>query len=29
MQMKPDFVVHGDDWQNGKQSKYRQENWYI
>ena len=25
MQMKPDFVVHGDDWKNGKQSKYRQE----
>jgi len=25
MQMKPDFVVHGDDWKSGKQSKYRQE----
>ena len=25
MQMKPDFVVHGDDWKDGKQSKYRQE----
>jgi len=25
MQMKPDFVVHGDDWKGGKQSKYRQE----
>jgi len=24
-QMKPDFVVHGDDWKSGKQSKYRQE----
>lgn len=25
MKIKPDFVVHGDDWKNGKQSKYRQE----
>lgn len=25
MQIKPDFVVHGDDWKSGKQSKYRQE----
>ena len=25
MQMKPDFVVHGDDWKDGKHSKYRQE----
>ena len=25
MQMKPDFVVHGDDWKSGNQSKYRQE----
>ena len=23
--IKPDFVVHGDDWKTGKQSKYRQE----
>lgn len=23
--MKPDFVVHGDDWKSGKQYKYRQE----
>ena len=23
--IKPDFVVHGDDWKDGKQSKYRQE----
>ena len=23
--LKPDFVVHGDDWANGPQSKYRQE----
>ena len=25
MQIQPDFVVHGDDWKSGKQSKYRQE----
>ena len=25
MKLKPDFVVHGDDWIDGKQSKYRQE----
>ena len=25
MQIKPDFVVHGDDWKSGKQCKYRQE----
>lgn len=25
IQIKPDFVVHGDDWKSGKQSKYRQE----
>lgn len=23
--LKPDYVVHGDDWKGGKQSKYRQE----
>ena len=23
--IRPDFVVHGDDWKDGKQSKYRQE----
>jgi len=23
--IKPDYVVHGDDWKNNKQSKYRQE----
>ena len=23
--LKPDYVVHGDDWKNGKQSKYRSE----
>ena len=25
LKMKPDYVVHGDDWKGGKQSKYRQE----
>jgi phosphoenolpyruvate phosphomutase len=25
MRLKPDFVVHGDDWKDGKHSKYRQE----
>ena len=25
LKIKPDYVVHGDDWQEGKQSKYRQE----
>ena len=25
MRLKPDFVVHGDDWKEGEQSKYRQE----
>jgi len=25
MKIKPDYVVHGDDWVDGKQSKYRQE----
>jgi phosphoenolpyruvate phosphomutase len=25
LKIKPDYVVHGDDWMNGKQSKYRQE----
>jgi phosphoenolpyruvate phosphomutase / 2-hydroxyethylphosphonate cytidylyltransferase len=25
IKMKPDYVVHGDDWKDGKQSKYRQE----
>ena len=25
LQLKPDYVVHGDDWLNGPQSKYRQE----
>jgi phosphoenolpyruvate phosphomutase len=25
LKIKPDFVVHGDDWEDGKQSKYRQE----
>lgn len=25
MKIKPDFVVHGDDWKVGKQSKYRKE----
>ena len=25
IKIKPDYVVHGDDWVNGKQSKYRQE----
>ena len=25
IKMKPDYVVHGDDWKNNKQSKYRQE----
>jgi len=25
LKTKPDYVVHGDDWQEGKQSKYRQE----
>jgi len=25
VRLKPDYVVHGDDWQEGKQSKYRQE----
>ena len=25
LKLKPDFVVHGDDWQSGYQKKYRQE----
>ena len=25
LKIKPDYVVHGDDWAHGKQSKYRQE----
>ena len=25
IKIKPDYVVHGDDWVNGQQSKYRQE----
>ena len=25
LKIKPDYVVHGDDWINGKQSKYRKE----
>jgi len=25
LELKPDYIVHGDDWIDGKQSKYRQE----
>jgi phosphoenolpyruvate mutase len=25
LKIKPDFVIHGDDWKNSKQSKYREE----
>jgi phosphoenolpyruvate phosphomutase len=25
LEIKPDYVIHGDDWVDGKQSKYRQE----